>query len=164
MGNLILDSTRILWYTLGNKTIISEAEEDKNMKELFGRYFISKNGIITSKITKVKVTGKQKVIAPFLDKDGYERVSLVTDEGRKKFRVCRLVAQVYVENLHNKPVVNHIDCNILNNYKDNLEWVTISENTIHAIKNGLIKLEERRDPKTGRFLSKSERSTTSRKA
>lgn len=131
------------------------------MKELFGRYFIEEDGTITSKITKVKATGKQKVIQPFYDKDGYKRVSLVTDEGRKKFRVCRLVAQAYVPNPDNKPVVDHLDCDILNDHKDNLEWVTVSENTQRAIKNGQIKLEERRCSKTGRFLSKSERSTTS---
>ena len=131
------------------------------MKELFGRYLISEDGIITSKITKDKSTGKQKIISPFIDKDGYKRVSLVTDDGRKKFRVCRLVAMAYIPNPENKPVVDHIDCNVKNDSKDNLEWVTVSENTIRAIKNGLIKIEDRRDKQTGRFLSNSERSTTS---
>lgn len=122
------------------------------MKEIFGRYLISEDGTITSKLKKSTKTGEPIVIKPFLDRDGYERLALVTDEGRKKFRVCRLVAMAYVENPENKPIVNHIDCNIKNNHYTNLEWVTVSENTIHAIENGLINLEARRDPKTGRFL------------
>lgn len=131
------------------------------MRDLFGRYLISEDGIITSKITKNTLTGEQKIIVPFLDRDGYKRVSLVTDDGRKKFRVGRLVAMVYIPNPDNKPVIDHVDCNKKNDSKNNLEWVTVSENTIRAIENGLIELENRRNKQTGRFLSISERSTTS---
>ena len=51
--------------------------------------------------------------------------------------IHRMVAQTFLENPDNKPVVNHKDTNILNNHVDNLEWVTYKENmnTEETIKN-----------------------------
>lgn len=54
-------------------------------------------------------------------------------------RVHAHVAELFIPNPDNKPVVNHIDGNKRNSHADNLEWVTYSENTIHAYKLGLIK-------------------------
>lgn len=107
------------------------------MREIFNRYWIDEYGVITSKVTRDLSTGEQKIIQPFYDKDGYKRVSLVTDKGRKKFRVNRLVAFAYIQNPQNKPFVNHIDGNKQNDYVENLEWVTASENKIHALRTGL---------------------------
>jgi DNA-binding transcriptional regulator YiaG len=45
----------------------------------------------------------------------------------------------YIPNLLNKPFINHIDGNKLNNNVQNLEWITMSENTIHAFEQGLRK-------------------------
>ena len=56
---------------------------------------------------------------------------------RKDFKIHRLVAIHFIDNPDNKPFVNHIDGNKLNNNVNNLEWVTEKENTQHAIKTGL---------------------------
>lgn len=72
--------------------------------------------------------------------NGYEFVSLTTDTRKyKNFQVHRLVAQAFIPNPGNLPVVNHKDGNIHNNYVDNLEWCTQSYNLAHAVKIGLIK-------------------------
>jgi HNH endonuclease/NUMOD4 motif len=54
-----------------------------------------------------------------------------------------LVAENFVEKVDGKLFVNHKDGNKTNNNYSNLEWVTMSENTIHAIRTGLMKIVKR---------------------
>jgi hypothetical protein len=51
----------------------------------------------------------------------------------KSFSVHRMIAETYIPNPQNKPQVNHIDGNRLNNHISNLEWVTRSENMRHSV-------------------------------
>lgn len=68
---------------------------------------------------------------------GYHRVRLTLTGGAKHFRVARLVATCFIDNVDNKPTVNHIDGDKLNDNVSNLEWSTYSENTQHAYDCGL---------------------------
>jgi HNH endonuclease len=95
-----------------------------NIETILKHYSISKNGII--KNIKTNRIMKQHVA------NDYYRVSLFR---RYKYAVHRLVALAYLENKNNLPVVNHKDCNKLNNNVKNLEWCTISFNTQHAYDN-----------------------------
>lgn len=82
------------------------------------------------------VSGK-KMLTPSKSSSGYYKVELYKDKISKVFWIHRLVAQTFLPNPDNKPQVNHKDGNKLNNILSNLEWVTVSENQIHAINSGL---------------------------
>lgn len=63
---------------------------------------------------------------------------------KEKYSLHRLVAFAFLENPLNKPVVNHIDGNKINNAVSNLEWCTFSENSFHSHKIELIKTYKRK--------------------
>ncbi len=67
---------------------------------------------------------------------GYKVYHLRNKKILKRERIHRLVAKAFIPNPENKPQVNHIDSNRINNHFSNLEWVTNSENLHHAIRVG----------------------------
>jgi hypothetical protein len=92
---------------------------------------------------------KGKLMSPFYDKDGYMKYSLTTISGsKKKLLAHRLVALHFIPNPENKPEINHIRvffdpssnkwiCPHDDNYYENLEWCTRTENIAHSKKNHL---------------------------
>jgi len=81
-----------------------------------------------------------KIMSNKTDGNGYKFISLSNNGNKSIFRINRLVLCTF----DNKPYkyklwVNHIDGIITNNHISNLEWVTASENQIHAFKIGLKK-------------------------
>lgn len=108
-------------------------------KDVIGyeKYFMVSNfGEIWSKRTEI-------ILIPTIIKSGYCTIA-TRFNGRsgecKTIRIHRMVAEAFIPNPENKPLVNHIDGNKRNNNYKNLEWCTASENTIHALKTGLLKI------------------------
>ena len=81
---------------------------------------------------------KGRIISQHISNSGYYNVPLRKNKIRKFYFVHRLVAQTFLDNPENKPQVNHIDGNRLNNQVSNLEWATRSENVNHALRTGLL--------------------------
>ncbi len=108
-------------------------EEYKVIPGYEGRYEISNFGRIRSNAKE----GKWKHLWLRINVYGYNEVCLWLK--RKVFykRVHRLVAEAFIHNPDNKPQVNHIDSNKLNNHYLNLEWATPMEDAIHRLKNEL---------------------------
>ena len=90
-------------------------------------YCINENGFILN----IRTRG---VIRPSISKKGYLQVCLTN---KNTYNVHRLVALTFIENEKNKPEVNHIDGNKLNNHISNLEWNTTQENLEHKRINNL---------------------------
>lgn len=111
----------------------------KDIKNYEGLYQISNYGIVKSLervivdsyCTRI-IKGKILKSTNHNGKQPYRYVSLSKNGVIEKAFMHRLVAQTFIPNPDNKPQVNHIDGNVLNNYIENLEWVTNAENTQHA--------------------------------
>ena len=106
---------------------------DEVWKELLG-YQVSTYGRVKS-----FKRGGIKILKPDVNRKGYLFVALYKNGKRTFFKIHRLVALAFVPNPENKPQVNHIDGNKLNNFVGNLEWVTNSQNQQHAFDIGLCK-------------------------
>ena len=96
-------------------------EEYKIIKD-FENYEVSNLG----NVRNVK-TGR--IIKQQLDKYGYCRLNLYKNEKRHNKFIHRLVAQAFIENPDDKPVIDHINGDKLNNDVKNIRWATISENS-----------------------------------
>ena len=75
---------------------------------------------------------KSKQLKPQL-KHGYYQVRLFKDGIGKWVAVHRIVASAWIPNPDNKPQVDHIDGNRLNNAVSNLRWTTVPENANNPI-------------------------------
>lgn len=108
----------------------------------FEKYECSNTGLIRYKESKKLV----KIFDSYRHnrkKQHWKRCFLYFDmDHYYKVSVHRIIAFTFIPNPDpDKYIeVNHIDGNPENNNVDNLEWVTKSQNMIHAYKNNLIKL------------------------
>ena len=89
----------------------------KDIPNYEGLYQVSNLGNIKS-LKK----GKNKLLKFGVNNKGYYIVNLYKNNKGITKKVHRLVAQVFIPNPNNYPIINHKDENKKNNIIDNLEW------------------------------------------
>ena len=105
-------------------------------KEIEGHdgYQISSYGRVRSfKNNRHGLCSTPHILKTDINSNGYERVYLGSDH---HLFVHKLVADAFVPNPHNYPIVRHKDDNRLNNREDNLIWGTQADNIQDAIERG----------------------------
>ena len=115
-----------------------EGEVWKDIPNYEGLYQVSNLGRVKSldRIISFKNSSKRvkgTMLAQYLN-FGYCQVSL----GRKgkKHRVHRIVAEAFIPNPHDYPIINHKDENKKNNRVDNLEWCNYAYNLNYGSRKG----------------------------
>ena len=84
-----------------------------------------------SNLGKVRNIKSGRMLKPYLN-HGYLMLCLYGYNKRKNLLLHRIIATAFIDNHEEKPCVNHIDENKLNNDLSNLEWCTERENAIHG--------------------------------
>jgi len=129
-----------------NTSLISMVgEEWKDVVGWEGVYCVSNYGRVKSlgRIVEGGRSRKQKVKEVIKKQwllNGYPAVTLNRGKYKTNITCHLLVAKAFIPNPLNKAHVNHIDLNKLNPNVSNLEWCTPSENVLHAIKNGRVRI------------------------
>lgn len=107
-----------------------EKEIWKAIKGYEGLYEVSNLGNVRSldRIDRINHFWKGNMLKLKNDK-GYYRATLCKDGNKKMFFIHRLVAEAFILNPNNYPIINHKDENPLNNRVENLEWCTHQYNS-----------------------------------
>ena len=97
----------------------------------YENYIIYDTGELLNETTGKMLNGSIRL-------SGYKQYRLSKNNEKVSFYAHRLVAEAFLPNPDNLPIVNHKDGNKLNNNLENLEWVSYSENCEHAHQTGLV--------------------------
>ena len=108
------------------------------MKELWKPVNGYEDYYLISNYGKLYIIKKKRLVIETKDRQGYTKITLYKDGTRKYTHLHKLVAQHFIPNPDNKPLVLHrIPLSKGGtNRADNLYWGTSSENAIDKIKDG----------------------------
>ncbi len=99
----------------------------------FGRVFgVNRTTMVqdNGRIYEKPIAGKQ--MKQSVHTAGYKTVTLTKDGKSKTVFVHRIVAEAFIDNPDNLPMVNHRDEDKTNNFAENLEWCSASYNRTYG--------------------------------
>lgn len=99
-------------------------------KQYYKNYYISDEG-------EVKNINTGRILTPYITPQGYYRTNIRIKGKTKALFIHQAVAELFIPNPLNLPMVNHKDGVKINNYASNLEWCDQIYNTKHAIEHNL---------------------------
>ena len=106
-----------------------------------GKYYVSDLGRVYSLNSNI-------IMKTTIGTNGYKAVGIPVYKKVKKMSIHRLVAIAFVENPENKPQVDHINTDRLDNRACNLRWVTQKENC-----NNPLTIKHNSESKQGRVFT-----------
>ena len=110
---------------------MSACVEWRKVPSLNGLYEVSADGRVRNSTTMHE-------LKTFVNVHGYMVLQVCPTKGeRKTVQVHKLVAEAFLGSAPSGMVVNHKDGNKKNNFPNNLEYCTPSDNNLHALRNGL---------------------------
>lgn len=126
---------------MGYFSYICNMEIWKDIIGYEGYYQISNTGRVKALARKINIHNNniriaiERILKPIGRgaKGQYIGYNLSKNRKNIKFSAHRLVAQHFITNPNNHPVVSHIDNNPTNNHVSNLQWVTQSTNILHCV-------------------------------
>lgn len=125
------------------KAVKMQKEIWKDVADYEGFYQVSNLGNVRSLGRTVLVDGYSKYlkgipIKPHIVGVGYLGVMLHRNGKGKHYYIHILVGRAFIPNPENKKTINHKKGNKKKNGVADIEWNTHKENSIHAVRNGLI--------------------------
>ena len=102
----------------------------KHLPLFDARFLINTEGKVYNSVT-------ENYLTPSVFQNGYKTITFNCNGVRQKISLHRLLANSFIPNPNNLPVVMHRDNNKLNCELSNLKWGTYSENNSQAIRDGL---------------------------
>lgn len=102
----------------------------KDIKGFEGKYQISNKGRVkrNTRFDNRNVILPEKILSPYYNKGGYLYIDFEVNGVKTRHAIHRLIAQAFIPNPYNYPIINHINEIKDDNRIENLEWCTHSYN------------------------------------